>query len=211
VTVRYGHAPALVGVLAPMALAAYIAVFVAAFGAGWRWLAQRGAASPLAAALLWTALEHLRSFALSGFPWATLGCVYGLSFVTVLGGAALADVVSKLRAGSRAPGASLAAIAVVVAFHLLGIGLRVVESTPPLETVRMAALQGNVDQGLKWDLNRLEETLELYEDLATRAADRGARVIVLPETALPIATLVRIRARARRGAGDWRRRPGGPG
>jgi apolipoprotein N-acyltransferase len=203
VTVRYGHAPALVGVLAPMALAAYIAVFVAAFGAGWRWLARRGAANPLAAALLWTALEHLRSFALSGFPWATLGYaqhqnaallalapftgVYGLSFVTVLGGAALADVVSKLRAGVRAPRASLAAIAGVVAFHLLGIGLRVVESTPALETVRMAALQGNVDQGLKWDFDRLEETIELYEDLATRAADRGARVIVLPETALPVA------------------------
>ena len=175
VTVRYGHAPALVGVLAPMALAAYIAVFVAAFGAGWRWLARHGAASPLAAALLWTALDHLRSFALSGFPWATLGYaqhqnpallalapftgVYGLSFVTVLGGAALADVVSSVRNGGRPRGASLAAIAVVVVLHLFGIALRFGEPGPPLETVRMAALQGNVDQGLKWDANRLDQTL----------------------------------------------------
>ncbi|UCE85152.1 MAG: apolipoprotein N-acyltransferase [Deltaproteobacteria bacterium] len=203
VTVRYGHAAPVVGVLAPVALAAYIAAFVAAFGAGWRWLARRGAANPFSAALLWTALEHLRSFALSGFPWATLGYaqhenpallalapftgVYGLSFVTVLGGTALAELLARARGGARASRAARTALASVVALHALGLVLRAIEPDRPAETVRMAALQGNVDQGQKWDLVRLRETLELYEDLAAQAADRGARVIVLPETALPVA------------------------
>ena len=45
VTVRYGGAPAWAGVLAPVALAAYIAVFFAAMGAGWAWLSRAGRAT----------------------------------------------------------------------------------------------------------------------------------------------------------------------
>jgi hypothetical protein len=117
VTVEYGHAPPAVGVLAPIALASYIAAFGALFGAGVALVARSGVVPPFAAALLWTALDHLRSFALSGFPWATLGYaqhqnaallplaslggVYALSFVTVLGGASLAPSCTTAGRGGR--------------------------------------------------------------------------------------------------------------
>ena len=203
VTVRYGHAPVAVGVLAPVVLALYIAAFTAAFGAGFRWLAARGAGGPFEAALLWTALDHLRSFALSGFPWATLGYaqhqnpallawapytgVYGLSFATVLGGAALAELLCSARARERPTRGALAALATLGLLLAGGALLRAGPTDPAGPTLRVAALQGNVDQGLKWDRDRLEKTVEIYEGLATRAADRGAQVIVMPETALPVA------------------------
>ena len=132
---QYGHAPPAVGVIAPVALASYIAAFGAAFGAGAALFARAGVVSPFAVALLWTALDHLRSFALSGFPWATLGYaqhenaallplasfggVYALSFVSVLGGASLARVV-RLRRLDAAAASGLAAVALA---HAIGFGI----------------------------------------------------------------------------------------
>jgi apolipoprotein N-acyltransferase len=197
VTVVYGHAPAIVGVLAPVLLASYIAAFGAAFGAGAALFARAGVASPFAPALLWTALDHLRSFALSGFPWATLGYaqhenlallplaslggVYALSFVSVLGAASLARIV-RLRRLDFAAGSALVAVALAHAAGLaLGDGDGVEDGLPRL---RVAVLQGNIDQGVKWDPDWAERTLQIYEELSRQAAARGARVIVWPESAV---------------------------
>jgi apolipoprotein N-acyltransferase len=200
VTVRYGHAPPIVGVVAPIGLASYIAAFGALFGAGSALFARAGVASPFAPALLWTALDHLRSFALTGFPWATLGYaqhqnpallplaslggVYALSFVSVLGGASLARLV-HLR---RLDVAAVSGLAGVVLAHAVGAGISAAEpGEADLPRLRVAVLQGNIDQGVKWSPEWAEETLEIYEDLSRRAAARGARVIVWPETAVPAA------------------------
>jgi apolipoprotein N-acyltransferase len=197
VTVTYGHAPPIAGVLAPAGLAAYIAAFSAAFGAAAGRLSARGAAGPLALAATWTALDHLRSFALSGFPWATLGYaqhanpallglapwagVYGLSFASVLGGAALAELARDRR--SRRAALALAGVA---ALHLAGAlsGART-PGDDGAPTVRVAVLQGNIDQGVKWSPAWVERTLRIYEDLTRRAAQRGADLVVWPETAVP--------------------------
>jgi len=198
VTVEYGHAPPAVGVLAPVALASYIAAFGAVFAAGAALFARAGVVSPFAAALLWTALDYLRSFALSGFPWATLGYaqhenaallplaalggVYALSFVTVLAGASLARVV-QLR---KLDAAAAAGLGTVLLAHALGYGMAAAEADESgLPRLRVAVLQGNIDQGVKWSPEFAERTLGIYEDLSRRAAARGARVIVWPETAVP--------------------------
>jgi apolipoprotein N-acyltransferase len=197
VTVTYGHAPAVAGVLAPAGLAAYVAAHTAGFGAAAAWLGARGAAGPLALAALWTVFDHLRSFSLSGFPWATLGYaqhenaallawapwtgVYGLSFVTVLGGAALAELV-------RAPRSRRAvlALAAVVALHLAGAGLAAHDGGDAGQpTLRVAVVQGNIDQGVKWSPSHALRTLEIYESLTRRAAARGAALVAWPETAVP--------------------------
>jgi apolipoprotein N-acyltransferase len=198
VTVVYGHAPPIVGVLAPVALASYIAAFTALFGAGAALFARAGVASPFAAALLWTAIDHLRSFALTGFPWATLGYaqhlnpgllplaslggVYALSFLSVLAGASLARVV-RLR---RLDFASASGLAVVALAHAVGFGISAAEpDEAALPRLRVAVLQGNIDQGVKWSPEFAESTLQIYEDLSRRAAAQGARLIVWPETAVP--------------------------
>jgi apolipoprotein N-acyltransferase len=198
VTVFYGNAPPPVGLVAPVLLAIYIALFGALFGAAHAALVRRGLASPWAAALLWTALDHLRSFALTGFPWATLGYsqhenpwllplasyggVYVLSFVVALGGAALAACADP--AARRRRGAGLALVGVVVA-HGLGALAPNPEAAPDRETVRVAVLQGNIEQGVKWSRSWSERTLEIYERMSREAAGAGARIVVWPETAVP--------------------------
>jgi apolipoprotein N-acyltransferase len=194
VTVRYGNAPPVVGVIAPLALASYIAAHTCAFAAAWSWLARRGLGSPFVAAALWTALDHLRSFSLTGFPWATLGYaqhqnplllglaawtgVYGLSFAAALGGAGLARIVE------RGPRAGLPALAGVLLLHALG-PLAAPDPIAAGPALRVAVLQGNVDQGVKWSPAFAEVTLAGYEELTRRAVAQGARVVVWPETAVP--------------------------
>lgn len=210
VTVTYGHASPVVGVLAPVALASYIAAFGAGFGASQGWLAARGLGGAWSAALAWTALDHLRSMALTGFPWATLGYaqhgnaalrglasftgVYGLSFASVLGGAALLELGLAARARRRPAPTSLAALGVVALLH--GVGLAA-PAPPAGDTLRVAVVQGNVDQGVKWNAAWVERTLAAYERLTREAAAAGARVVVWPETAVPGALELDPRLRER--------------
>lgn len=201
VTVVYGHAPVIVGMLAPLLLAAYVAAFTAGFGAGCAWLSRRGLAAPLALAAVWTALDHARTFVFTGFPWATLGYaqhdnagllglaaytgVYGLSFVTVLGGVALAQAASAA-VRREAPGLGVwLALALVALSHGAGGVAPHSPTEHPAGSVRVAVLQGNIDQGVKWDAAWVERTLGIYEELTRRAAEQGAELVLWPETAIP--------------------------
>jgi apolipoprotein N-acyltransferase len=49
----------------------------------------------------------------------------------------------------------------------------------------VAGLQGNIDQGVKWNAAWVERTLGVYEGLTRRAVASGARLVVWPETAVP--------------------------
>ncbi len=195
VTVVYGNGAPPVGVAAVLLLAAFVAAFTALFGAGFGWLAARDLDSPLPVAMWWTAVDHLRSFAFTGFPWATLGYawhgnaavrafapftgVYGLSFAAVLTAAAAFE----MRRG-RPRRAALAAAA-VAAIHGVGLGLAAGDAAPAAPSLRVAVLQGNIEQGVKWDPTWAERTWEIYASLTAAAAARGAEVVVWPETAVP--------------------------
>jgi len=203
VTVFYGGMPWGLGLLAPLLPALYVSIFTAAFAALWVWLGARceGAWAVMFGAALWVSLDWARAHFLGGFPWATLGYalhldlpllgitrwtgVYGLSFVAVALGLALARA---LPASGRSEGAARrvaggVAICVVLA-HGLGLGL---QRTEPgvMEEVRIAAIQGNIDQREKWSEDRRERILETYTSASEEAVDLGAQWIVWPETAVP--------------------------
>ncbi|MAE93717.1 MAG: apolipoprotein N-acyltransferase [Deltaproteobacteria bacterium] len=201
VTVHYGHAPVAVGVLAPFGMAAYSAVFHAAWSAAFAGLAGRGRASPWALAACWAALDHGRTFLLTGFTWASLGYaqhespllalapftgVVGLTFVTVLGAfgalALVRPTLAQAWGGGGRPHGFAALALVVLAGTAAWLGW---EDTPEGEAVEVAVLQGNIQQGVKWSPDWAERTLGIYDDLTRQAAARGARVIAWPETAVP--------------------------
>ena len=95
--------------------------------------------------------------------------MYGLSFVTVLGGAALARLARARRSPRRTSLVAGAALATVLAAHAAGLLLRAAEPPDPAETVRVAVLQGNIPQGVKWSREWYERTLGGYEGLSRRA------------------------------------------
>jgi len=202
VTVRYGNAPGWVGVLAPLLLAIWPGLFTAAFAAGCVAWGRRRPLSPITIAALWTALEHGRGVFLTGWPWATLGYaqhengallglapwagVYALSFASVLAGASVLEWAQRERPG-RSPRRALAGLAAVLALHAIGAWVR--PAAEPAEAgaerVRVAVLQGNIDQGVKWSPTWAERTLGIYERLTREAAAAGAQLVVWPETAVP--------------------------
>ena len=200
VTVRYGHAPEWAGVGAPLLLATYPGLFVGAFAAASAALATPAKQpGPFTLAALWTACEHARSFFLTGFPWGTLGYaqhqnpallglasltgVYGLSFAVALGSASVLELALRGEPGRSARRAALG-FAALLALHAIGLAVRQ-PAAPGTASLRIAVLQGNIDQGVKWSPDWAERTVRIYERLSREAAARGAKLIVWPETALP--------------------------
>lgn len=208
VTVVYGGMPAWLGGLAPLVPALYVSIFTALFAAGWALLSggDRPSAarlgSPFSLALsgaaLWVAVDWARGHFLGGFPWATLGYalhldlpllafsrwggVYMLSFFAALLGIAIALWIGERNAAAR--NALVGTVAGIALAHGVGGMLQgdVPEAAPRL---RVAAIQGNIEQGQKWDASRRRQIFDTYLRLSEEAATQGAQWIVWPETAVP--------------------------
>ncbi|OEC33261.1 apolipoprotein N-acyltransferase [Pseudomonas cuatrocienegasensis] len=195
----YGSAPPLLAGLLTLGFVAGLGLLLALAAWLWaRWLRRTEAplADALAFAALWLLQEHFRSWFLTGFPWlyagysqldgplaglAPVGGVWLLSFVLALSAALLVNL-PRLRARK----AFLAAgIALLIAPWLAGLALSGYAWTKPFgEPLKVAAMQGNVEQNLKWDPAQLNAQLALYRDMSFSA--ERTDLIVWPETAVPV-------------------------
>jgi apolipoprotein N-acyltransferase len=198
VTVEYGHMPPALGLLSPLVPAVYVSLFTALFA----WLFARVGSGHrfeiVIAAVIWVAVDWARGHFLGGFPWATLGYalhldwplmgwtrwggVYALSFFVVVVGVCLARVwLDRTPSSLRILAFSLGTIGIA---H--GLGFWISMDTPDTTaTVRIAAIQGNIDQGQKWDQDRRKQIFDSYLDLSRQATQLEAQWILWPETALP--------------------------
>ena len=200
----YGNVPLMLSGLILLLLVVYLSLFVGAFTFLTRLIQIRsGLQTILFAPILWVALEYLRSFLLTGFPWASLGysqylnlpfiqmaditSVYGLSFVILLVNATLFGV---LRQWSKKafPVREVAVTALILLSFLIygyvkmGVVERQMIQNPPL---KIGLVQGNIDQSIKWDESFQKETLKIYERLSFKVAEEKPGLIIWPETATP--------------------------
>jgi apolipoprotein N-acyltransferase len=164
----------------------------------------------------WTLLEWMRGWLFTGFPWLAFGYsqipssplagyapvlgVYGVTLGTVMTSGLLVVLWQRYRESDergtrnaertlRNPALSWKFIVhgsslIILALWAGGWGLKQIEWTHPVgEPVAVSLLQGNVPQDLKWRDDRVQATLEDYRELAQSSA---SRLIILPETALPL-------------------------
>lgn len=204
VTMVYAGMPVWLGILAPLVPALYVAPFTALFVWAWRRFERPGLVGVLGGAALWVAVDWARGQLFGGFPWATLGYalhadapllfvtrwggVYALSFLAAAVGIALARAYCARGdvAGARGARRDLAwVVGAVVALHVVGAVVGDPNPAGGARTFRVAAIQGNVDQGEKWAAERRERILSRYLALSEQAARDGAQWIVWPETAVP--------------------------
>jgi len=190
---EFGMMPAPLAAAATLAFCCYLALFPALVGS----LQARICASPPLRLLvlvpaLWTLAEWMRSWLLTGFPWLSAGYsqidtplvgfapivgVFGLSFAACL----LSGLVVLVLTAGRA--ARVLAVAAIVLLFSAGQGFRALEWTRPVAApVRVALVQGNIPQSLKFDPRRYRQTLDTYRRLVLAAQ---AQLVVLPETAIP--------------------------
>jgi apolipoprotein N-acyltransferase len=191
---EFGHMPAALAALATFLFCAYLALFPAAAG----WIVHRlgaGVGTLLAMPAAFVLMEWVRGWLFTGFPWLTLGYAqvpgsplagfapllgaYGVSLAAALLAALLADF-----AASRSQRRRRLLLATAFAALLAAGGLlRAVAWTAPSgPAVPVALLQGNVPQHLKW---REEVRARTLFDYHRQVVASDARVVVLPETALP--------------------------
>jgi apolipoprotein N-acyltransferase len=178
---------------------ALVALFFALPAWAWaRWIRRNDAplADTLAFAALWFAQEMFRGWFLTGFPWlysgysqldgplaglAPVGGMWLISFTLALTAALLCNL-AQLR---QRRGLLLAGLVLLVGPWVAGMALKghawTVPVAPPL---KVAAIQGDVAQSMKWDPAAVDHQLALYRDLTLAA--KPADLIIWPETAVPL-------------------------
>jgi len=200
VVIQFGGLSLPVGIVVMVCLCLAFALFPGLFA--WvvaRFVGAFGLRGLLFAPLAWVATEVLRAYTFFRFPWCLLGysqyrhlpfiqiasvtAVYGVSFLLVQSAAFLAYLTLERDARRRrAAGFSLGLMLATVFL----IGLAVVNRPLPVDgVVRVGLVQANIAQDEKWNPASAEANLRKHFELTSVAADRGARLVVWPESAVP--------------------------
>jgi apolipoprotein N-acyltransferase len=193
---NFGNMPVLLALLATLLFVSYASLFPALAG----YLQAKistGKQVKLSLILpaLWVTVELFRGYIFTGFPWLSLGYsqvpssplagyapilgVYGVSLLMAVSAGLLVLCVQH-----RWGEIGKAAAAMLLVLWLGGAAARMVEWTVAEgDPVKISLLQGNIKQDEKFDEGQLVETLETYRRLVQGS---DARLIVLPETAVPL-------------------------
>ena len=165
------------------------AVSAVAFGACVRLGPARLA--PAAGAAAFTVCEWLRSIAATGLPFAQIGYsqtptplgvfaayigAFGVTFIVMLIGAYIAHAVVTRRAGLLA-----AVVAIVAAAWAVCFAYWPARHAPP-PFMRVAAVQGNIAQTIKWSPQTLPKSVARYTSLTKQLAPLHPALVVWPET-----------------------------
>jgi apolipoprotein N-acyltransferase len=216
----YGYLPAYLSIAVLCLFAAVLALFVAIFSAALAGFGKTPARCLIMIPICWVALEYLRSFIFSGFPWELLGYsqfnrlqliqisdifgVYGLSALIALTNATL--LISLLYSTKRrwrdteiskrlAVGSIIVIMAAFASTLLYGhwrldtIDQRM-KASPK---VRIAVVQGNIDQAIKWNPAFQIDTAKKYNRLSASIIGQHPDLIVWPESATPFYFLYDIK------------------
>ncbi|MGS0729660.1 apolipoprotein N-acyltransferase, partial [Shewanella sp. 0m-11] len=139
---------------------------------------------------LWTITEWARGWVLTGFPWlwagysqtegplkpiASMFGTLGLSFIIAMLAGALALLAVK-RWQSLA-------ITLPVLTMLVFIAPMTSHVKPNGESIKVALVQGNIPQSMKWEPDALWPTMLKYMDLSR--PELSADLIIWPEAAIP--------------------------
>ncbi len=179
-------------------LCAFMALFVGLVGYFSKKISGKNQALLwLSVPVLWGLSDWVRSWIFTGFPWLTMGYsqvphsplagympiigVYGVSVITVfisaLIGFWLANKNQTLLFKRNM-------IGFVTLTLVAGFILKTVEwTTPSGAPIKVALVQGNIEQSTKWSPEKAQGTIDQY--LSMLQASK-ADLIILPETALPV-------------------------
>lgn len=205
---KYGSIPLVPSVLLVLCLSLYLSLYPALFSVFYS-AVMRSSYLPamFVAPVLWTSLEFVRSYALSGFPWSSLGYsqykflpviqmadvtgVYGVTFLIVALNGALADTLLMRKRREERPLSSMVphiagyGILLLSLIMVFSYGFYRLSQERDGSMVKAAVVQGNIEQDRKWDPQYQGSVASTYRSLTIEAALRKPDLIVWPETALP--------------------------
>lgn len=152
---------------------------------------------PLALGAIWAVYEWLQTFGWWGVPWGRLplgqseylvglqtASWFGPYFVTFIIVSVNAFVALALAHKNKLKLSCILAAALFVFQYGAGTAIWFSHKNTG-ETVRAAVIQGNISSHEKWDASSSQKTRQVYEQYTREAAEKGAKIVVWPETALP--------------------------
>ena len=199
----YGGLSYPLSVLLFLILVAYLTLYWVCFTVVVKSLTNAGLSMIITAPLIWVALEYIRTYLFSGFPWALLGYtqhksthfiqladltgVYGISFMLVLTSALIFKGLRGYFVKKSMPLKEGILVLVIISIACSYGLLRSVKYSESENTSTVAIIQGNIAQDIKWDRRFLKETLQIYASLSSEALSKEKELdlILWPETATP--------------------------
>jgi len=199
VMTRFGGFPWPVALAVHLLLAFYLALYPAlTFGLSelFGFLKTPGLLRGLGFALLWVFFEILRSHLLTGFPWEPLGgslapnpyliqaaAFLGTCFLSFMLAFSNYAFFALARYGKRSLKVLIPALSLVLLNFIYGFWV-IPEKSPPFP-FKVALVQGNIPQDLKWQKGLETRSLEKYLRLSRKALSCKPEMIIWPETAMP--------------------------
>jgi apolipoprotein N-acyltransferase len=208
----YGYLPWYLSVAILFLFATVLALFPAVFSMALATVGRTPVRCLICVPLLWVALEYVRTIIFTGFPWALLGHAlylrhhliqiadlfgaYGVSFLIALSNAAVyvAITYTRRKTWHDLPASKpllFSAIGILAAgliitwiygaWRIQTIDQRIAASP----TARVAVIQGNVDQAIKWDPAHQFAAINKHLRLSHTVKSENPDLIVWPESATP--------------------------
>ncbi len=204
----YGSIPLVPSLLIVALLSLYLSLYPAFFSVFYAVVLRKTRFPALfLAPVLWTSLEFVRSYMLTGFPWSSLGYsqyrfltaiqvaditgIYGISFLIVSVNGALADLFLLKRRTRERPLHPLlpTACAFIGLFIVLvatfAYGSYRLHQQRNGSSIRLAVVQGNIEQAHKWDPAYQQSVIKVYEKLSSSSLAEKPDMIIWPESAVP--------------------------
>lgn len=181
-----------VGLMALLAL--YLALYPALTGLGLAWLTRANTPSLsrnlLLFPALWVLTEWARGWVMTGFPWIWAGYSQTQGplkeLASIIGALGLSFLIAML-AGALALCFSKRYKSLLILLPIIAVAAwvtpKLTQIKPTGESVKVALVQGNIPQSMKWEPEALWPTLLKYMDLSREHFD--ADIIVWPEAAIP--------------------------
>ncbi|HYR29141.1 MAG TPA: apolipoprotein N-acyltransferase [Thermoanaerobaculia bacterium] len=201
---HYGGLPKILGILLFAAMAAYLGLYGALFAVVVRRLRLGLRFLPwLAVPLAWAAIEFARTHLLTGFPWNLIATAIvdytpliqidrfgGPYFVGAM--VVFPSVVIAWWITQKPPQIARVLVGGVLGILFLvwwGTGLvasKLIVRPNATPATTAALLQPNISQEMRWDEQQVITIYQKMMAMTERAADNGAKVVIWPESTVPL-------------------------
>ena len=201
---HYGGLPQIAGILIFILMSLYLGLYGALFAL----LVHRirpgtSLARWLVVPLAWAAVEYVRTYLLTGFPWNLLATAiidytqlilidrfagpYLVGAMIVVPSAVIAWGIAARPSRTAAVFAALAVAIVGFVWWATGlVGSKLIMRPTGNPTHTAALLQPNISQEMRWDDSNLFDIFQRMMAMTATAVENGADVVIWPESTVPL-------------------------